>query len=353
MLPTINKDIPYVIHEHKVGSSIDYQISFQTMEDELQFVKFPRTGNMATLSNAPNVGRYFGTLSDETRAEGWLEFEGITKMAEGVTLEEDEEIPVPGEYNIIDSGIMRVGEQTAKFSELFFKGNLLTDRWILRRIPNIFEKSFLGEEKEVLLFWKPSRQKDFTQAFSKNAAYIEKSCACPVADASLKFHDLTKNEGVEKISKMQGAAFFNNETKTFEGIAAAVGTWIDMYGDKYTYTPEFVTFLYNQERDGVSKNQGTPLSPLHSMDKEFTDEVTGKVTNVRLVQDPIKHIVVNGVYDGPAESLLGKVGLSYELKLRSSWNEDFQSWIPFDATIGRLSVVRRPACTICWINKVN
>ncbi len=339
ILPTITKDLPYVIHKYSTPKESQFQLSIQTKDDELEFFTFNKQDKIQTINNNPNIGRYFGIQSEDTRTLDWLEFEGITKNEES--------------YNIIDQGNLRVGQQKDHFSELFFDGKLLSDRWVLRKIPNVFDKSVLGDTDEGVLLWKPPRQKPYNQAFSKNAYYENVKCACAIADASAKFHDFAAQEGSEQISKMQGEFIFNNETQTFEGIAAAEGTWTDMFGVQYTYTPEFILHMFNKEKEQVSKNKGTFVSSHHDFTEAATVDISGQVTGVRLGQDPIKHISVNGVYDGPTDLEMGKLGLSYEFKLRSSWNEDFQSWVPFDATILRLSVVRHPACKICWINKVN
>ncbi len=68
------KEIPFVIHEHTVGKDIDYQLSILSDNNELEFLQFPRTGNMATISDSPNITRLFGKLSEDTRSKDWLTF---------------------------------------------------------------------------------------------------------------------------------------------------------------------------------------------------------------------------------------------------------------------------------------
>ncbi len=349
IFPSKNTDLQYVIHEHTVGDKIDYQLSIETETDELQFLRFPRTGNMATISDSPNVTRLFGELSEDTRSREWLTYHGTTRQPEFLDEDENRIRSFPGVYKIISNGNARIGEQTAKYSEVFFDGKNMSDRWILRKMPNPFDKSFLSDN-DVYLFWKPPKQKPFSEAFNVDAKFNEVRCACGVQEMSAKFHDLSKQEGVETLARFTGDISFNQDMQTFEGVGAAEGTWIDMFGIKYVYTSQFIIHTFNKQRDQLSTNEGIPLNTNHPEDPNDND---GKITEVKLGQHPINHIIVNGVYTGPTALTEGDVGLSYEFRLRSVWNEDFQAWVPFDSITEKLSVVDRPACKICWINKVN
>lgn len=346
-----NQELNYVIHEHKIGGIRDYQLSIQ-VDDELQFVNFPQIG-MATLRDTPKLTRLFGKQSDDTRSVGWLNFEGITKSSESITdVVEGTTIEDKAEYKIVDKGVLKVGIQTSKFSELFFNGKVLSDRWILRRIPNIFDTAKFGDAKECLLLWKPAEQKKYENSSDKLIPYQTITCDCPVKDASAKFHEYAKEEGTELNAKFTTAISLNSDSQTFEGVSVAEGTWIDLYGNAYIYTPEFITHLYNKQRDRLKEGDPILISTGHDY-YGITENIGGSVNKVQLVQEPIKHIVVNGNYTGSLPLTEGDYGLSYEYKLKSTWNPTFQAWVPFDATIYRLSVVRLPACKICWINKVN
>lgn len=332
------EELPFVIHKHTVGDSIDYQLSIQTEKDELQFLNFPRTGNMATISDEPNITRLFGTESEDTRSEEWLTFEGKTHDHESDDL--------PGVYEIFDRGVVKIGEQTEKHSEVFFNGKQLSDRWIIRKIPNVFDKALFSEES-VLLFWKPPKQQDYDNYESKSYNSIE--CDCPVKDASANFSELIKEEGEEMISKM--STDVNFDSNTFEGIGAAEGTWIDMFGEKYTYTPEFITHTFNQQREALKRGEKIFVGTNHSLDEQLS--FNGEITEVQLFQEPIYHIGVKGIYNGPADIESDQFGLSYEYHFKSAWDEKFQSWVPFESKTERIDVIKRPACKICWINKVN
>jgi len=349
--PTKNKDLNFVIHKHTVGPETEYQFSIQTDDNTLQFWNFPRTGKMEAISNEPNITRLFGSESEDTRTSAWLDYSGKTVDTEALMESNGEIKAFPGVYEIEDSGVLRIGEQTDKYIELFLKGSKLSDRWILRRVPNVFENPSLSKKDDIYLFWKPPKQKTFENAYEESTSfYSDHRCACAVKDCSTKFHELTREEGEEREAKFQFNITIDPKTKTFEGVSMAEGTWIDMYLNKYVYTPEFITHVYNKHRDQIKTPEGIPLNTLHDA---FGETIDGKITEVLLVQEPIKHEIVKGIYNGPLTLSESNMGLSYEFKLRSVWNEDFQSWVPFDAITDKLSVTPRPACKICWITKVN
>ena len=329
------KELPFVIHTHTVDDKVEYQLSIQTSDEELQFLNFPRTGNMATISDEPNITRLFGTISEDTRSLDWLTFEGKDKSSNSV-------------YEIFDKGVVKIGDQTEKYTEVFFKGEKLSDRWILRKIPNVFEKALFSEES-VLLLWKPPKQQSFDNHESKS--YNSVKCDCPTRGITSKFAELTRQEGEEMISKMSTDVMFNNKLHTFEGIGAAEGTWIDMYGEKYTYTPEFIVHTFNEQRERLKRGEKIVVGTAHSMDEQLS--FNGEVTDIQLYQEPIYHIGVKGIYNGPSEIDSEQFGLSYEFKFKSVWDENFQSWVPFESKTERIDVIKRPACKICWINKVN
>jgi hypothetical protein len=341
-----NKETNFVMHHHTIGDIDEYQLSIDT-GDGLQFLNLSGQAKMATISNAPKVTRLFGRESEDTRSEAWLTYEGTTKNAEGMDTVDGKNIPVPGVYEIFDSGKAIIGNQTEDYTEVFLNGSKMSDRWILRKIPNILEKVFNGEDP-IYLLWKPPVQKSFNQALDDSVSYNTIECDCGLQDSSAKFHELVKEDGSNMQSEMVTDVFFNPENKRFEGIGAAEGTWIDMFGNKYTYTKEFITHNYNEQLSRLQSGEQIPLNTSHELEHQFE----GQIDRVELIRDPIFHIKVSGSYNGPAEIEDDQFGLSYEYLLRSVWNEEFQSWVPFSAKTEKLSVVKRPACKICWINKV-
>lgn len=328
----------YIIHEYTIGEKKEYQLSIGN-ENDLQFLRFPRTGEMATISDSPNITRLFGEMSEDTRSGAWLSFEGETL--------EPEEGQNSGIYKIYDTGRIRIGNQTEKYSELFFSGSKMSDRWILRKLPNPFDRALFSSEN-IYLLWKPPLQKSYNQANSSISKYKEIICPCSNKEISAKFHELVREEGVETISKLSSDVIFNPDSKTFNGIGAAEGTWIDMFGEKYVYTKEFITHLYNEQRERLKNGETIKVGG-----DEHTDGFNGTINNVKLHTQPVYHIEVEGIYHGPSKLSNERYGLSYENRLRSVWNEEFQAWIPFGGSTDAINVVRKPACKICWINKVN
>lgn len=338
------QEADFVVHEHQVGSKIDYQLSIID-GDELRFLSFNRTGEMAGISNVPNITKIFGE-SEDTRDPAWLTYEGQTKNSEGEENVDGKIVQFPGFYKILTSGKAIIGTQTEDYSEVFLSSELLTDRWIIRRLPNLFPKVFEGQT--INLLWKPPIQKSFNSAIDYNVDYKTIDCPCPVKNSSERFAELTKQEGIVMNSEMVTDIQFDGQNQTFEGIAGAEGTWIDMFNNKYTYTKEFIIHHYKEQLARLAAGDTIELNTSHELEHQFE----GSITSIQLVREPIYHIRVKGIYTGPADLTDGEYGLSYEYRLRSSWNEEFQSWVPFSATTDKISVVKKPACKICWINKV-
>ena len=342
-----NKETDFVIHEHTIGDILEYQLSIKK-DDELQFLNFSGQAKMATISNEPNITVLFGRESEDTRSEAWLTYEGKTKNAEGIQEVDGESIYVPGVYNILDFGKAIIGEQTVDYTELFLSGSKLSDRWILRKIPNIFPSKFKGSES-VFMLWKPPVQKSFNNALDNSVPYKEVICPCEVKACSAKFHELVKEDEVQMQSNMINEIAFDTENHTFRGVGAAEGTWIDMFGVKYTYTPEFIIHNYNEQLSRLTAGEVIQLNTEHELEHPFE----GKIDTVELIKDPVYHIVVNGTYTGPANIENEQFGLSYEYLMKSVWNAEFQTWVPFSAKTEKLSIVEHPACKICIINQVS
>jgi len=305
----------FVIHKLERDGNINYQLTYGD-GDKLQFYDFHRTGLMSTLSNNPNVTRLFGEESEDTRSSKWMNYEGDTK---------------DGIYTIIDKGEVKIKERSNKHVVLGLRGKLLTDDWILRKIPDVFDKSLFAEGRGCLL-WKPPVRGE----------------GCPTCRIS-KFSNLDLDQSDVQDGRFNLDISFNEEEQTFEGVAAAEGTWVDLFGVPYIYTAEFIQKIAQEQQMKLSEGASIPLNTEHPSDELAID---GFVTEVLLVREPINHIRVKGKYHGATTLTEGEVGLSYEFRFRSVWNEDFQAWIPFDNITDKLSVVKRPACKICWITKV-
>jgi hypothetical protein len=302
--------VPFTIHRLDSNGEIHFQLTFG-VGDKLQFYDFTRTGLMQTLSNNPNITRLFGEESEDTRSAGWLSFEGNT--ADGI-------------YSIEDTGMVRLIEQSEKHLSLDFTGNKIDGIWIIRRIPRIFDLKVFANNRGVL-FWKPG----------------------DVNPEAVKLSDLDVSKNSELNGRFNLDMTINEEEQTFEGIAAASGTWTDMFGVPYLYTDEFIEQMSKEQIAKLAAGEKIPLNTEHPEDDLAID---GEVTEVLLVREPINHIRVKGKYHGAMSLNKSEIGLSYEFRFRSLWNDEFQAWIPFDNITDKLSVVKRPACKICWITKV-
>lgn len=270
------------------------------------------------VSNKENTSRLFGKALMGSANKGWLNVDGIA---------ENGEIYIP-----FDKGTIELGIQNNNYSELFFSGSKLSGRWFLRKLPNIFDKSLLGDrESEICVLWKPSKQSN-----SPSEATHEVTCACPMKTLN---SNPVKPDKVDKyVMKSSMTMPVITGEGTFEGIATAEGTWIDMFGVKYVYTADFVKLLASRMQEAV-KTQSLLV------DKHHQNDDNGTISSVLLVQDPINHVKVQGKYNGDLSDVLG---MSMELRLRSVWSDEFQAWVPFDAMTDRVSLVSDPACKICW-----
>lgn len=316
---------PKLLLNLKFGSNV-YTFKFSLPHEEensIRTFKFAqkKTESLSYLNDEPNISRLFGQFSD-IRSASWLNTEGVDPKTKEV-------------YVRSAHGTFTVGTQNDKFTELFFHKGKLSGRWILRNIPNVFAKEFLDKKKEVYLFWKPVQQ----------VAHKDQTGPCPTGKCPLKTlqsNPMKKGKLTTKKCKFQMQINVDEEKHTFEGIASAEGTWVDLYGNKFIYTADFVKTLYNRMSSAV-------LSGKVTVDKEHNEEDKGLVTNVQLVQEPINHIIVKGTYSGTLDDVRG---LSPELTLRSAWNEEFAGWVPVDVTPDRVSLVTNPACKICWIQEI-
>ena len=277
------------------------------------------------ISNKETISRLFGVPTANTYDKRWLNVEGVTVDGKEVFIQ-------------YDKGTLEIGKQTENYSELFLSGSRLSGRWLLRKIPNIFDKAFIDREREseIAVLWKPS-----LQSSSPKGEYTQVTCDCPLKVLSKS--STPKNTPTYKTSSRLQAGITFNSLGEFEGTACAEGTWIDMFGVKYVYTADFVKKLASQMSQ--SANQGKLI-----VDKDHSNDDNGSIYAVSLFQDPINYVKVKGRYNGDLSSAMG---LSLELRLRSVWNEEFQAWVPFEAITDRVSLVGDPACKICWINQVN
>ena len=335
LYPVDDKDHPFTMHTVWSGQKIKIflNVKFSSVVHTLKFIlpdretkpvrtynyARKRASNLSYLSDTINATRLFGQLSD-TRSASWLNLEGVDDKTKEV-------------YVKTHTGSVKLGSQTDDFTELFFTSSKLSGRWIIRKIPNVFNKEFL-HGNSVYLLWKPPEQTPHAEQKSINT-----SCPCPMKV-------LKDKEPPKKLTKMSSifqADIDIIDEHTFEGIAAAEGTWVDLFGHKFIYTSEFMDTLYNKIQSQL--RSGGEIT----VDKEHDEEDNGHIVSASMVQTPIKHIIVKGTYNGTLDDV---EGLSPELMIQSSWNDEFLGWVPFDATPERISLVTNPACKICWIQEI-
>ena len=131
---------------------------------------------------------------------------------------------------------------------------------MLRNIPNVFAKEVLNKKKDVYLLWKPTEQTPHAEQKSINCGI------CPTK--SLQSQPMKKGKLIPKKAKFQMQINVDEENHTFEGIASAEGTWVDMFGNKFIYTADFVKTLYNRMTQ-------TTLNGKLTVDKEHYEEHSG------------------------------------------------------------------------------
>jgi len=317
-IPSSKVAQPYVIHKHVIQNKTSYELGILADDEMVYFdLPIPEASMGPMLVDTPNVTRLFAQKS-KPRPPSWLDFSGGL-----ITGDES--------YELFDKGTVITGENNGLYTELFFSGNQLHGRWLLRNIPNVLDQS-LFSEREIALFWKPP-----LQATEPGASYNSVECACPMKMAKSNNSQRSKRDVRSRFE----SPVVIDENNIVSGIAAAEGTWTDMFGNTYTYTSEFMDTLYTRLQEYLS---------VITTDKEHDNVDKGYINSVGMVQDPIKYITAKGNYNGNID---GVRGFSLEMTLRSFWNEELQSFIPFDAIPVRISLVGNPACKICWINQVN
>ena len=94
------------------------------------------------------------------------------------------------------------------------------------------------------LFWKPPEQTP--HAAQKT---INTSCPCP----KKRLEDKERPKNLTKMSAKFQSDISILDEHTFEGIAAAEGTWVDLYGHKFIYTSEFMDTLLQRMQSHLSR----------------------------------------------------------------------------------------------------
>lgn len=264
------------------------------------------------MGNIAGVSRLYGQFSESVdRNPSWLDFEGVTKDTKEVYLPIEK-----GKVEVIhsDNGI-----------EFNFHSDKISGRWLMRQIPNIFDNEFI-EGENMQLFWKPDTKETQMSQKLENMKLIKP--------------EALDGEKTKVKSMMQSNISVSSNSKDFDVIVAAEGTWIDKFGVKFTYTKEFINTLFTNMNMQIL--EGTiPIG----VDKNHSKIDDGKMTSLQLLDEPIAHIRGRGFFNGN----IGDVnGASIDAELDAVFVKDFQSWFPVNGVTKRVSLVANPACKVCF-----
>ena len=286
-------------------SSVTNTESFHTLKSvRLQPCKCEELGD------EPGISRLFGQFSEpKERSADWFLFEGVTKDTKEV-------------YMPILQGKVEI-KHTESTTEFNFDSEKLSGRWLLRKLPNIFDNDFISG-LDMQLFWKPELEDN------------------PIKLDNLNTLNSSMFENFEHKtihSQFQSGVSIASNSKDFVVTIAAEGTWIDKFGVKFTYTRDFISTLFNSMNRQLL--EGTiPLG----VDKEHDMQDNGKITNLELLDEPIAHIRGRGFFNGE----IGDVnGASIDAELEAAFVPKFQSWFPISGITKRVSLVASPACKVC------
>lgn len=263
------------------------------------------------IGDREGVSRLYGQFSEPT--ERVRDFKGFT----GVTKSKEVYLPV-------DKGTVRIFN-TESSSEFYFKGEKMNGRWILRDLPNIFDNKFIEGER-MKLFWKPETRETHMGEKLKNLTTLQSS--------------VLKGEQVKMNSEFTTGISIASNSKDFEVIVAAEGTWTDKFGQRFTYTKDFINTLFTQMNMQLMDG-AIPIG----VDKEHNKIDNGQMTNLQLLDEPIAHIKGRGFFNGPIEDVNGA---SIDAELDAIFVPQFQSWFPVNGITKRVSLVAKPACKVCF-----
>lgn len=310
---------------HWMGDKFQYELQIQNGEklDTYIFKALKPVEKITTLQEAqmakckctemgdiPGISRLFGEFSEPSERElAFLDFEGVTK---------DKQVYMPmvkGEVDVI---------KTENGTQMNFKSDKINGRWLLRELPNIFENGFIEGDK-MQLFWKPDNKETMMSDKLQMARQI------PLANL--------KGPQEKVLSELQSDISISSNSREFETVVAAEGTWIDKFGQKFTYTKEFINTLFSNMN--MQLLEGTiPIG----VDKEHNKMDNGKMTKLELLDQPIAHIKGRGFFNGN----IGDVkGASIDAELDAVFLPEFQSWFPVNGVTKRVSLVANPACKVC------
>lgn len=249
----------------------------------------PKLSNMPGLTRL--IGRYSGIPS-----ETWLMF-----SEQG------------NHERILDSGEFIISEHTEKYTMLSFSGKKLNGNWVLRKLM----------DGQVLL-WKPLQFNAIIECASKKSIGVIPE-------------ELTSD------SKMVDFNFSHVvlEDNQLSGVGLAAGVWTSGEGVTTLFTEDIVKDIFKQMQDNL-------INMIVDFNHDFVN--TGRLTEVKLLKDPILRIFVKGVSN---KFIPRNAGISIAIKGKTEWNPDLNvnvlvKGVPIGVSVLTLSA---PACKVCWIDK--
>lgn len=316
----------FTLMNHWNGSDLTYELQFgmgkkviaiplksptkyDTPVNTLMEAKKRSCSCTSDLGDVPGISRLFGEFSDPIeRSESWMNFEGVSKRTKNVYYP-----LIKGQVEVINT------EQT---TQLLFDSEKLSGRWLLRSIPNIFDDGFIKGD-QMYLFWKPDTMESLMESKKKVNTKVGE-----------------ETEKVKVISHMQSGVSRSSNSKEFDVIIAAEGTWIDRFGQKFIYTKEFINRLFSSMSRQVD-GDNIPIG----VDKMHNKIEEGKITKLELLQSPVAMIKGRGFFNGPIDDVNGA---SIDAELSAVLLPKLQAFLAIDGVTKRVSLVKSPACKLCF-----
>lgn len=321
---------PFSILAHWKGKDLIYEFQVQ-MTDKIKAISLKSSGTidvgynietciaaksitckcLGNVGNDSGISRLFSQFSEpKERTNEWFNFEGVTK--------DTKEVFLP-----LIKGSLEI-KNTQNSTELYFDSKEMNGRWLFRSLPNIFDNGFIKGDQMYML-WKPDTKE--TQMTDK----LENIKLMNPKDIPGDIKKI-KSSLSTKITQLAGS----NE---FDVVVAAEGTWIDRFGQKFTYTKDFIHTLFNSMNSQLLKG----VEHI-GVDKEHSQIDNGKMTSLQLVDEPVTYIRGRGFFNGE----IGDAnGASIDAELDAVFVPTFKSWFPLRGVTKRVSLVASPACKLC------
>jgi hypothetical protein len=252
------------------------------------------------MGDIEGVSRLYGEFSEPIeREKAFINFEGVTKSGDV--------------YKVLEKGQVDI-IKTEMGTTLNFESDLIKGRWLLRTLPNIFNKEFISGDNMQLL-WKPGT-------------------STLMSDPMEQIGDPTKihSEIISVVTEMEG--------NSFNTVVAATGRFVDRFGQPFIYTKDFLKTLYTNMKRQMDEGNN-PIG----VDAHHTKIDDGKMTELHLLEEGQQSkIVGRGIYNG---DMAGTTGASIDAEFDVFWDRKAKAYIPVNGVTKRVSLVASPACKVC------